>query len=166
MPVWVWSSRIDWRNGWWVPRRPSRRLCWRTCRRSSWRRRWGSGMSMIRRTDIFGSFLFLTAAATLQHGIFNTSAGESIGRGLAVAIAYLLTVTTMRRARARGVGRQAFSMRARSLLSAGVLLIATKLGLDLSKTGPAGIRALLGVVAIIALLFAAYEITRKTAQNR
>ena len=98
--------------------------------------------------------------------IFGDTWAESVGLGITAGLVNAVTRLGMRRAGERRVARQVIGMRARISLGIGVLLIVVKLGLDLGETGPSGVRAVLGIVAIMSLLFAVYEVVRKAAQRR
>jgi hypothetical protein len=123
-------------------------------------------MPMRNQTEILGGVSVALIGTLMFHFIFGDTWGESVGLGITAGLVNAVTQVGMRRAGERRIARQEIGMRARILLGIGVFLIAIKIALDLGETGPAGVRAVLGVVAIMSLLFAVYEVVRKAAQSR
>jgi hypothetical protein len=121
---------------------------------------------MRNRTEILSGVSVTLIGTLMFHFIFGDTWGESVGLGITAGLVNAVTQVGIRRAGERRIARQAIGMRARILLGIGVLLIAIKIALDLGETGPSGVRAVLGVVAIMSLLFAVYEVVRKAAQSR
>jgi drug/metabolite transporter (DMT)-like permease len=115
---------------------------------------------------VFGTLFVVVAVAALEYLLFQITVSESIVRGVLAALGYLAGLVFARRAREERGARQPISMRVRVLLSAGVLLFVSYFGLDVTGTGPPGPRAVLGVIALMLLLFGAFEIARKAAQSR
>jgi len=122
-------------------------------------------MSMIKRTVVSALFVVIASAA-FNYALFEITVTESIVRGVAIGLGYLAGLVFARRAREERGARQPVGMRVRVILSAGVLLFVVKLCLDVSRTGSAGMRAVLGVVALMLLLFGAFEVARKAAPSR
>jgi hypothetical protein len=123
-------------------------------------------MSMMNRTEMLSGVGVAVAATLMFYFIFGDTLGESLGLGGTAGLVNAVTQLGMRRAGERRVARQVIGIRARVFLGIGVLLIVVKLSLDLGETGPAGVREVLGVVAIMSLLIAVYEVVRKAAQRR
>jgi hypothetical protein len=121
---------------------------------------------MMSRAELLSGVGIAVVGTFMFYFIFGDTWGESVGLGITAGLVSAVTQLGTRRAGERRVARQAIGMRARVFLGIGVLLVVIKLGLDLGEIGPAGIRAVLGVVAVMSLLFAVYEVVRKTAQSR
>jgi hypothetical protein len=123
-------------------------------------------MRVIKMTEALSGIGVVIGVTLMLHFIFGKTWSESGGLGFTVGLASIVTQLGIRRAREKRIAGQSIGMRVRVLLSAGVLLVIVKFGLDLSGAGSAGMRAVLGVIALMLLLLGAVEVARKAAPSR
>jgi hypothetical protein len=116
-------------------------------------------------TVLIGGVGVMTAATLMFRLIFGKIWGESVGLGATTGVATAFTMLAVSRVRERRMARLKIGVPVRVLFGGGVLLIITKIGLDVSHSGPPALRVALGVAAILSLLLAAFGVMRSTAQH-